>query len=354
MSVKLDLRNKIINGSLDYWQRNTSFASIANNTYHADRFHYIKTGTMVHTVSRSTDVPSSAFGIYSMLVDCTTAQASILAGSYAGVLQHIEGNVLRSFKGRKMVLSFWVKATKTGTYCVALRNGTSTKAYIMEYTVSTTNTWEKKTLRFAHDETGTWAYDNTIGLTVVWTIAAGSTFQTTANTWANGNFLATANQVNACDAATNDFQLSDICLQEDNDGQTRLPDFQLAGRDVFDELRLCQRYYEKSYNRDVVPGTIDITSAGYVLNISSGSAQAGSSNTFKIIKRGQPSLAVYNPAILNTLGANSNGVAAAAANTAGTNVSLTIYALGVNGFATYVVAAGSVAIFFQWTADAEL
>jgi hypothetical protein len=114
----------------------------------------------------------------------------------------------------------------------------------MEYTVSATNTWEKKTLRFTHDATGAWSYDNTIGLTVVWTIAAGSTFQTTANTWANGNFLATVNQANGVDSIANNFQLTDICLQEDNDGQTRVPDFQLAGRDVFDELRLCQRYYE--------------------------------------------------------------------------------------------------------------
>ena len=245
MSVRLNLKNALINGDFSYWQRNTTFTSIVNDQYFADRFHYIKSGTMVHNISRSTDVPSTAFGIYSMLVDCTTAQASILAGSYAGVLQHIEGNMLRSFKGKKMVLNFWVKATRTGTYCVALRNETSTKAYVMEYTISTTNTWEKKTLRFTHDASGTWSYDNEKGLTVVWTIACGSTFQTTANTWVNGNFLATNNQVNGVSSTDNNFQLSDICLVEDNEGQTRNPEFTLAGRDIFEELQLCQRYYEK-------------------------------------------------------------------------------------------------------------
>jgi hypothetical protein len=35
-----------------------------------------------------------------------------------------------------------------------------------------------------------------MGLAVTWTLAAGATFQTTAETWATGNFLATANQVN--------------------------------------------------------------------------------------------------------------------------------------------------------------
>jgi len=326
LSVKLELRNKFINGSFEYWQRNTTFTSIANNQYHADRFHYIKTGTMVHNILRSTDVPSSAFGIYSMLINCTTAQSPILAGSYAGVLQHIEGNVLRSFKGKKMVLSFWVKATKTGTYCVALRNGTSTKAYVMEYSVSATNTWEKKTLRFTHDTTGTWAYDNTIGLTVVWTIAAGSTFQTTANTWANGNFLATANQVNGVDNAANNFQLTDVCLQEDNDGQTRTPDFQLAGRDVFEELQLCQRYFEKSYNIETAVGTV--TNVGLVTSGASSGGTTLQMTKFHISKRINPVVTLYS---------SGTSVVTASVGQAG---------FGTNG--------GGSGASFHFTADAEL
>jgi hypothetical protein len=244
MSIQLQLQNKIINGGLDYWQRATSFTSIANNAYHADRFHYIKTGAVVHNIARSTDVPSSSTSLYSLQASVTTADTSIAAGDYSGILQHIEGNVLRSFEGKNMVMTFWVKATKTGTYCVALRNGTSTLAYIMEYTVNASNTWEKKTLRFTHSMAGTWAYDTAIGMTVVWTLSSGSTFQTSANSWNSGNFLATANQVNGTDSTLNNFRLSDICLVEDNDGKTRNPDFMYAGRDVFEELQLCQRYYE--------------------------------------------------------------------------------------------------------------
>jgi hypothetical protein len=244
MSIQLQLQNKIINGGLDYWQRATSFTSIANNAYHADRFHYIKTGAVVHNIARSTDVPSSSTSLYSLQASVTTADSSIVAGDYSGILQHIEGNVLRSFEGKNMVMTFWVKATKTGTYCVALRNGTSTLAYVMEYTVNASNTWEKKTLRFTHSMAGTWAYDTAIGMTVVWTLSSGSTFQTSANSWNTGNFIATANQVNGTDSTSNNFWLSDICLVEDNDGKTRNPDFMYAGRDVFEELQLCQRYYE--------------------------------------------------------------------------------------------------------------
>jgi hypothetical protein len=244
MSVKLDLKNALINGSLEYWQRNTSFAAIASGTYTADRWLYLKAGTMVHTVSRSSDVPSSAFGIYSALIDCTTAQTSLGSTDQTHFIQRIEGNMFRPLKGKKIVLSFWVKATKTGTYCVAFRNGSLTRSLVKEYSVSATNTWEKKIIRFEHDPSGSWSYDNSSGLAVIFTLASGSSFITSANTWQSGNFIATSNQVNACDNVANNFQLTDVCLQEDNEGQTREPDFQLAGRDIFEELQLCQRYYQ--------------------------------------------------------------------------------------------------------------
>lgn len=243
MTVKLDLKNKIINGSFDYWQRNTSFAAIANNAYHADRFHYAKAGAMVHTVARSTDVPSSSTSVYSLLATTTTIDAAIAATDFVCVLQHIEGNVLRSFEGKKMVMTFWVKAFKTGTYCVSVRNGNATRSLVLEYTINASNTWEKKTVRFTHDTTGTWDYTTGIGLTACFVIASGSTFNTTANTWQNGQFFATANQVNGVDSVSNTFQLADICMVEDNEGQTRTPDFMYAGRDVFEEMQLCMRYF---------------------------------------------------------------------------------------------------------------
>lgn len=243
-ATKLNLRNVAINGSMEYFQRNTTFAAVADSTYTADRWMYRKTGTMVHTVSRSTDVPSSAFGIYSLLTDCTTAQASIGTNDNVIISQRIEGNMFRSLKGKKIVLSFWVKATKAGVYCISFRNATDTRSLIKEYTISAANTWEKKIIRIQHDITGAWDYTTGIGLKLGFVLACGSGLRSTPDSWLNGNFIATSNQVNACDAVANDFWLTDVCLVEDNEGQTREPDFVLAGRDVFEELQLCQRYFE--------------------------------------------------------------------------------------------------------------
>lgn len=291
MSVKLKLNQALINGDFSYFQRGVSFAAITDLAYTADRWQYTKNGTMVHTISRSSDVPSSAFGIYSLLATPTTAQASILAGNYIAIQQKIEGNMLRAFKGKKLILSFYVKAYKTGTYCVSFRNGDNTKSLIKEYTINASNTWEQKTIRITHDASGTWLYDTGVGMNVSFVIAAGSTFQGSKDAWLSGNYMATSNQANGVDNILDTFQITDVCLVEDNDGQTRTPDFTLAARDVFGELLLCQRYYEKSYDLTVAPGTAGATGR---IGVTAGDATNVLPPVRFLLKRATPIVTLYN------------------------------------------------------------
>jgi hypothetical protein len=255
MAIKLDLKNKAMNGAMDFWQRGTSFAAIANGTYAADRWVYSKTGTMVHTVSQSADVASDAFGVYSLLSTPTTAQAVLGTSDSISIAQRIEGNVLRTFKGKKMVLRFKVKAFKTGVYSLAIKNNANDRTLIKEYTVNVSDTWETKTVRFTHDSSGTWLYDTGIGMRVNFTIAAGASLRTSPDVWTNGNFYGSTNQVNGVDSLSNTFSLSDVTLVEDNEGQTRDPAFQYAGRDYFEELQLCQRYYETNTENGTAIGS---------------------------------------------------------------------------------------------------
>ena len=240
-----DNANGIINGSFDFWQRGTSFASITLGTYSADRWRYAKDITSaVHTVSRSTDVPSSAFGQYSMLIDCTTADASVAAGDYVLVEQLIEGNLFRKFKGKDIVLKFWVKATKTGINCISFQNSNSSRSIVKEYTINQSDTWEQKTIRFSHNTTGTWLYDTGTGMRVRFTLMAGSTYHGSADVWHSANYIATVNQVNNCDSVSNNFQLADVHFCLDNEQLDKDPQFRLAGRDLAEELQLCERYYQ--------------------------------------------------------------------------------------------------------------
>ncbi len=85
--------NDIINGGFNFWQRGTTFSPITDGEYSADRFIYGKVGTMVHDIDRDTDVPGSTpFDTnYSILIDCTTADAAIAAGAFCTIGQRIEG-----------------------------------------------------------------------------------------------------------------------------------------------------------------------------------------------------------------------------------------------------------------------
>lgn len=233
--------NPLVNGDFLVWQRGTSFAAAANATYTADKYVYNKSGAMVDTVSQSTDVPTVAqAGIkvpYSLLIDCTTADGSIAAGDFCVLNHWMEGFNFLDLAQRQFTLSFWVKATKAGVYCVAFRNAGGDRSYVAEYTINATDTWEFKTITVdASPTAGTWDYTTGIGLGVGFTRAGGSTFQTTAGAWQTGNFFSTANQVNACDDAANNFRLALINISPGPIAPSpRLPDYEA-------ELARCLRY----------------------------------------------------------------------------------------------------------------
>ena len=230
------MRNKLINGKMDISQRGTSFADA--NGYTLDRFDYLRLGGSASTITQENDRPSSLEFNKSLRIAVTTADTSIAAGDYGILGQKIEGWNARDLIGRTFTLSFWVRSTKTGTHCVAFRNSTNDRSYVVEYTVSATNTWEYKTITVSGGliTTGTWNWETGIGLQVHWALAAGTTFQTTAGAWQTGNFFATSNQVNCFDSNTNIFALTGVQLEV---GSVATP---FEHRPYGAELALCQRY----------------------------------------------------------------------------------------------------------------
>ena len=109
-------QNAIINGDFNVWQRGTSFSSVANLTYTADRWIYAKSGVMVHDVISSTDVPTVAQAgrliSNSLKIDCTTIDSSIGSGDFNLLTQKIEGYNFVPLAQKAMTLSFWLKQQK--------------------------------------------------------------------------------------------------------------------------------------------------------------------------------------------------------------------------------------------------
>lgn len=238
-------RNKIINGGMDISQRGTSFAAAASGSYSLDRWQFGNASAGVVTITQQADAPSSNEFQNSLRVAVTTADTSIAAGDLAVITQSIEGYNVRDLIGKTFTLSFWVRSSKTGTHCVAFRNNTSgspDRAWIAEYTINAANTWEQKTITVSGGliTAGTWNWTTGAGLGVSFTLAAGSTYQTTAGAWQTGSYVATANQVNCLDSNTNIFAVTGVQLEI---GSVATP---FEHRPYGMELALCQRYYYRA------------------------------------------------------------------------------------------------------------
>lgn len=234
-----NFRNRIINGDMKIAQRGSSFPAAVSGTFLVDRFQYGKVNASVVNISQNTDVPSGSGLSNSLRATVTTADTSIAAGDYSFLLCGIEGYNVADLVGVPITLSFWVRSSKTGIHCVCLRNSATDRTYVSEYVIATANTWEKKSITILGGliTTGTWNFTDGRGLEVGWSMACGSSLQTTANNWISSNAISTANQVNCLDTVGNIFAITGVQLEKGSVAS------EFEFRPVSTEYALCQRYY---------------------------------------------------------------------------------------------------------------
>ena len=239
-------KNIIINGDMSIAQRATSASSLTGSSYETvDRFKQEMTSGGTWTQSQSTDVPTGQGFAKSLKMDCTTANGSLSADSNLLITQKIEGQNLQYIKkgtssAESLTASFWVKSNKTGTYTCALRDADNDRWIAQTYTISSADTWEKKTLTFAGDTTGAFGNDNGTSLKVQFWLAAGTTYTsgTLATSWESAtNANQAVGQVNLADSTSNEWYITGVQLE----AGTAASDFEFLPVDV--NLQRCQRYY---------------------------------------------------------------------------------------------------------------
>ncbi len=244
---QLGNRNKIINGAMQIAQRGTSFTSVTSSAYHLDRFYlYLQNTSAAFTATQSTDSPDGFANSYKL--DVTTADTSIASNEEIRLQYKLEGfDVQRFAKGtsaaKKFTLSFYVKTTKTGVYCVELYDRDNNRDVSGSYTVSDTN-WNRYTIDFPADTTGAFGNDNGSSLEITWWLVAGSAVQGgSLNTaWRSSTDPSSATgQVNFTDSTSNDWYLTGVQLEATDNGVAT--DFE--HRSFAQELALCQRYFQK-------------------------------------------------------------------------------------------------------------
>jgi hypothetical protein len=316
-----------INGSMELSQLNGATPVTASGTYVVDGWLIGFNGSMAVSAAQVADAPSGYNN--SLKVTVTTADPTLAASDYTSIQQPIEGFrtsrlAFGTAAAQPVSIGFLTKIHRTGTYSGGVRNSANTRSYPFSFTQNVADTWEYKTITVPGDVTGTWVGNtNGIGLSIFFTMAAGTTFQAPANAWATGNFIASTGTINGVAATTDVFQITGVVILPGIElpSAARAP---FIARSYTQELHLCLRYWENN---------------GYFLNLSAPAAGIiiGVSVPFMITKRATPAMSVLgSPAYANCSG-------------------LTLSNAATTLFMPYVTssAAGAVAFNCTWVADAR-
>ena len=264
---QLSNRNLLINGDMQISQRNgTTSTAYTNAQYSLDRWQIVNDNASSRfTTQQVTDAP---VGFYHSLKMTSSSAHTPLSGEVFGVGQKIEGyntNWLEfgTSNAKSITISFFVKSSLTGTFGGSVLNNGMTRGFPWTYTISSANTWERKTVTVVGCPDGTWDPFNTTGIRVHWSMGAHANRSDTAGQWSSTTYSfhpTGATDVVATNGAT--LQITG-CQVEVGDTATTY-----EHRIYAEELTRCQRYYQKSYSGDVVGFTgTPLANSGSALGI---------------------------------------------------------------------------------------
>ena len=316
-------RNRIINGAMVIDQRNAG-ASVTPTTgvYTLDRWLAAAySASSKFSVQQNAGSVTPPVGFTNYLGVTSLSAYSVSASDFLCLIHSIEGYNIADLgwgtaNAKTVTLSFWVRSSLTGTFGGALANQDGSRSYPFSYTISTSNTWEQKSITIAGETSGTWLTTNGLGLTIRFGLGVGSTYLGTAGAWAtSGNYFSATGATSVVGTNGATFYITGVQLEV---GTTSTSfDYRPYGT----ELALCQRYYETG-----------ITGAGSRSSDNYG-VYAG---VFKVTKRANPTVTYVATGAAGGLGG---------------------YYLGPNtdGFVGYSTSAtaGS-AYYFTYTAAIEL
>lgn len=240
-------KNRIINGAMVIDQRNGG-ASITptDGQYSLDRYKFRVSQASKLTAQQNAGSVTPPAGFTNYLGVTSSSAYSIVSGDYFIIVQDIEGfNTTDlnwgSANAKTITLSFWVRSSLTGTFSGAVRNSAANRSYVFSYTINSANTWEYETVTIPGDTTGTWVgATNGIGISVILNLASGSTYSTTAGSWAAGNYTGATGSTSV--VGTNGATFYVTGLQFEVGSTATSFDYRPYGT----ELMLCQRYYQIS------------------------------------------------------------------------------------------------------------
>ena len=265
-TVNLGRRNLIINGAMQISQRGTaSGITSGSSNYGPDRFRMQLNDLGTWEMSQSTTVPSGEGFTNSLKLNCTTADTSVAAGSYFLLQQVIEGKNVQHLgwgtsSAKNLTWSFWIRSTKTGVVSVEFQHQNSSGNYYTRsstFTISASNTWEKKIITVPSNTALDIENDATDGLYLTMWFTAGSnwtsgTLKTDEYSAAVANTRVSSSVPNHADSTSNEIYLTGVQCEVGNTAT------EFEHRFYGEELELCKRYFYKAKFAHSAYGTTSV------------------------------------------------------------------------------------------------
>lgn len=271
-------KNLIINGNFDIWQRGITNLGPNSGAFIADRFRCDWNGNAGVNISRQnfvlgqTEVPNEPR--YFLRWQQITAGAGANTHKISQAIESV-----RTLAGKLATVTFWAKAdiVRQVTVTVAQFFGGGS-----EPVVTTVGSFQLSS---------SWArYSATVQVPSI----AGKTLGAAGNDCLRLAF----------DLPLNVLQTIDLAQVQLEEGPVSTP---FEFRTPADELMLCQRYFEKTFNQDIQPGEATNLIAGALIStVKMGqtgfASQPLAQWSFKVEKRTTPSISLYRPTSNGTPG----------------------------------------------------
>jgi len=392
-------KNKVINGNFDFWQRSTVFSGTGPVSYsgpdrwavYANKISNASSPTFTVSRTACTDTELQYFSAnyfqrLNLLYTNTFNDLNTNTNIYYHVLalQSIENAT--EILGKTVTLSFWARSSQTTkifsesqiytnadtgnqfwtpTICKVFNLTQNWQKFTHTYTmptynqvvnaaynpniINTTLTNPPYTVLGVLPPIEKWLYQ--VDIKFGWSLggqrAAGNAYAGSRPSGFENTELTLAEmtEVNNSIITNGYYDIAQIQLEV---GPTATP---FEHRPLGTELKLCQRYYEKSYDLEAIPGTPGATlgmevvrTYGILLNTSNGGLESVSFNT---TKRATPTVRIYSPV---------TGAVNAFRDWNFTDRAAFVAYVGTNRFESgYLGSNANIgAPCYQWTADAEI
>lgn len=238
-----------VNGFQQISTQNGDAAGTTSGYYPTDEEHVLTNGSFAFSTQRVATPFSSRMDISRGIKIEATTGAALGVSDYCFLEHLIEGARLTGRLGwglafaKSLSIGRVLRSNVSGRGYLVIRNGSFNRSYVKAFDlVANTDTYISATI--TGDTSGTWAVDTSLGLTISWCFGSGSTFQTTADVWATGNYLAASDVTNFMATTGNTVWLGPMVVLPG----LYLPTFaelMQCQRSLADEERTCARYFQQ-------------------------------------------------------------------------------------------------------------